>query len=216
MVTLALDASTYVGTVALVRDGEVVAEAQAAMRGEREERLMPAVASILGGAPVEIEAVACGSGPGSFTSLRIAASIAKGIAVARGVPLYAAPSPLLIVAGAMPPFPAGRYLAVIDAMRGDVFGMEVHVDHEGLLSLAGSAWLSQRSGAVERARDLGAAIVGPGEAMPHAPHARGFARLLAQRLAPSVDLAAWEPDYGRKAEAQVRWERDHGRNLTTP
>ncbi|MDF1506325.1 hypothetical protein, partial [Roseisolibacter sp. H3M3-2] len=31
-------------------------------------------------------------------------------------------------------------------------------------------------------------------------------------LAP-VDLALWEPDYGRKAEAQVRWEAEHGRAL---
>jgi tRNA threonylcarbamoyladenosine biosynthesis protein TsaB len=28
-----------------------------------------------------------------------------------------------------------------------------------------------------------------------------------------VDLASWEPDYGRLAEAQVRWERAHGRPL---
>jgi tRNA threonylcarbamoyladenosine biosynthesis protein TsaB len=29
-----------------------------------------------------------------------------------------------------------------------------------------------------------------------------------------VDLAGWEPDYGRLAEAQVRWEAVHGRPLT--
>jgi tRNA threonylcarbamoyladenosine biosynthesis protein TsaB len=28
-----------------------------------------------------------------------------------------------------------------------------------------------------------------------------------------VDLASWEPDYGRLAEAQVRWEAAHGRPL---
>jgi len=30
---------------------------------------------------------------------------------------------------------------------------------------------------------------------------------------PPVDLASWEPDYGRLAEAQVRWEAAHGRPL---
>jgi tRNA threonylcarbamoyladenosine biosynthesis protein TsaB len=30
-----------------------------------------------------------------------------------------------------------------------------------------------------------------------------------------VNLASWEPDYGRLAEAQVRWEAAHGRPLTT-
>jgi tRNA threonylcarbamoyladenosine biosynthesis protein TsaB len=28
-----------------------------------------------------------------------------------------------------------------------------------------------------------------------------------------VDLASWEPSYGRLAEAQVRWEAAHGRPL---
>ena len=28
-----------------------------------------------------------------------------------------------------------------------------------------------------------------------------------------VDLASWEPAYGRLAEAQVRWESTHGRPL---
>jgi hypothetical protein len=40
--------------------------------------------------------------------------------------------------------------------------------------------------------------------------------LLASRLAaaPPVDLATWEPQYGRVAEAQAKWEREHGRPLT--
>jgi hypothetical protein len=29
----------------------------------------------------------------------------------------------------------------------------------------------------------------------------------------SVDIASWEPEYGRLAEAQVRWERAHGMPL---
>ena len=75
MQVLALDASTYSGSVALIRDGVVVADAVAAMRGEHEERLMPAIASVLSEHGVlvdQLDAVACGAGPGSFTSLRIA------------------------------------------------------------------------------------------------------------------------------------------------
>ena len=30
---------------------------------------------------------------------------------------------------------------------------------------------------------------------------------------PAADLAAWEPAYGRLAEAQVKWEAAHGRSL---
>ena len=74
-----------------------------AMRGEHEERLMPAVAELLSRGKVAVEqldAVACGAGPGSFTSLRIAASIAKGLSVAREIPLVVAPSTLLVPAAA--------------------------------------------------------------------------------------------------------------------
>ena len=80
---LALDASTYTASVALVEDATVIRERTVAMRDPRHERLMPAVADILGdGGMGDIDRIVCGAGPGSFTSLRIAASIAKGLAVA--------------------------------------------------------------------------------------------------------------------------------------
>ena len=100
MITLALEASTYAGSVAVIRDGSVVAERDTAMRGEREERLMPAVADALtaaGVAPNAIDRVVCGAGPGSFTSLRIAAAIAKGLALVAGAPLYPVSSLMLLI-----------------------------------------------------------------------------------------------------------------------
>lgn len=216
MLTLALDAATYDGSVAVLLDGQVRAERTVAMRGVHEERLMPAVADALreAGAGVhELEQVACGAGPGSFTSLRIAASIAKGIAVARRIPLVVASSPLLIVAGAAPPLEEGRYLALLDAMRGDVYGLDVVVDAPGRLAPLGEPWLLARGDAESRAAAAGARLVGPAETRARAPHARGFAMLLSAGLVREVDIASWEPDYGRKAEAQVRWEQTHGREL---
>ena len=216
MLVLALDASTYAGSCALVRGGSVLAERVVAMRGEREERLMPAVAELLAGAGAsvaDLEGVACGGGPGSFTSLRVAASIAKGITVARSIPLFAAPSPLLVVAGAEPSPPEGSYMVLLDAMRGDVFGLSLRVDARGDLRDVGAASLLRRAEALARAAREQATVVGPGEARALAPHARGFARLLVQGLAREADVALWEPDYGRKAEAQVRWEQAHGRPL---
>jgi len=73
------------------------------MKGAEHERLMPAIASALTHACVDIDAVGrvvCGAGPGSFTSLRIAGAIAKGIASGVGVPLFALPSMALIAGGA--------------------------------------------------------------------------------------------------------------------
>ena len=134
--TLALDASTYSGTVAVLRDGVVVATREALMRGEREERLMPAVLAALadaGAVPRDVKRVVCGAGPGSFTSLRIAAGIAKGIAHGAGVPLYAVSSLTLVVAGAQPPLSAGRYVAALDAMRGERYAQRVVVNTDGTM-----------------------------------------------------------------------------------
>src|SRR5205807_10257107 len=69
----------------------------------------------------DLARVVCGSGPGSFTSLRIAASIAKGIALAAARPLVAVPSQLLMLGAALPSLGAGRYLTVLEAMRDECF-----------------------------------------------------------------------------------------------
>ena len=211
--TLALDASTYAGSVAVLRGARVVAERTVAMRGEHEERLMPAVVAALGEAgavPRSVARVVCGAGPGSFTSLRIAASIAKGVAEGSGATLLAVPSLALVVAGAQPPLAAGRYVAALDAGRGEWFASVV--EHDGDRVVCGHARLLSAAALADLGRFEGAPIVGPARSHgSHEPHARGVA-ILGGALA-HADLATWEPDYGRLAEAQVKWEAQHGRPL---
>jgi tRNA threonylcarbamoyladenosine biosynthesis protein TsaB len=215
VLVLALDASTYSGSVALIRNMEVVGQSVVAMRGEREERLMPAIAAALekGGIPVDsLDAIACGAGPGSFTSLRIAASIAKGLSAACSIPLHIAPSTLLVLAGAEPDLPPGDYVVALDAMRGDFFTQDVAVESTGAIR-PGESRRTTRALLEEHAALRSARIVGPSESPALSPHARGFARLINEGLANAVEMTTWEPNYGRKAEAQVRWEATHGREL---
>ena len=217
MLVLALDASTYAGSVALIRDGKVLEESVVAMRGENEERLMPAIATVLASHGVRVDhldAVACGAGPGSFTSLRIAASIAKGLCAAREIPLLVAPSTLLVVAAAEPPLAPGRYVVAMDAMRGDFFCQDVDIDEGGVIR-PGDSGRTSRALLKKHAAARDATIIGPAESLPRGPHARGFALLIREGLAKPVELTTWEPDYGRKAEAQVKWEAAHGRELGT-
>jgi len=214
--TLAIDASTYRGTVAVVDDRRVVATSEIAMRGEREERLMPAIAAALGSAGAgvaDVASIVVGGGPGSFTSLRIGAALAKGICVARGIPLAAMPSLALLVAGTEAPVADGRYLAILDAMRGDVYAAVVE-SAGGMILKVSDAHLASRGAVASLAREHDARIVGAGESLDAAPHARGVVRL-APALVKEVSLAAWEPAYGRLAEAQVKWETEHGRSLAT-
>jgi tRNA threonylcarbamoyladenosine biosynthesis protein TsaB len=179
---------------------------------------MPAVAGCLEEAGVrrgEIARIVCGAGPGSFTSLRVAGSVAKGLAVGYGVDLFAVPSLLLAVTGAKPALPPGEYLVILDAMRGEFFAARVLLEPSGSATQIEPTTImnaEQLADAAERDRAL--RVIGPGRATDARPHARGVAGLLRSIIAAGpVDLASWEPDYGRLAEAQVRWEAAHGRPL---
>lgn len=216
MITLAIDASTYTGTVAVLEGESVLAHRSTAMRGAEEERLMPAVAEALGQAGIgvaHLERVCCGAGPGSFTSLRIAASIAKGIATARDLPLVAVPSLALVVASAEATGAPGRYVAALDALREEHYVATCVVGADGMIESIGRVerWPTRELAA--RAADTGP-LVGPGCAIEASPDAAALPRLAGWLArAEPVDLASWEPDYGRLAEAQVKWEAAHGRPL---
>ena len=218
MLTLALDASTYIGTVAVLRDSAVIAECAAAMRGEDEERLMPAVIATLADAGctvADVQRVICGAGPGSFTSLRIAGAIAKGIAFGNDVSLFAVSSLALIVAGCQPPLKAGRYVALLDAMRAERYASLFDVSANGVVRELESLGRIADADIAATCERLSARAIGPRESHEAAPHARGVASLLELVIAAGpVSLDHWEPAYGRLAEAQVKWEAAHGRALS--
>lgn len=215
MITLAIEASTYVGSAALIDGDRVLDERTVAMRGREHEALMPAVAALMAGAAgyaSGVDRIVCGEGPGAFTSLRISGGIAKGLALALGVPIVPVSSLALIVASG--PLPAGEYLAVLDAMRGEHYAQPWRVGSDGEISALGPVRLVASSGLAEAA--AGSELIGPGgtDGRGADPHARGVARLTNLiDVTGAADLASWEPAYGRLAEAQVKWEAEHGRPL---
>ena len=217
MITLALDGSAGSGTIAVFDGAELRSTRTVAMGPRTGDRFFPAVLEALaeaGTRPSRVERVICGAGPGSFTSLRIVAAISKGIAEGTGASLFAVPSLALAVA-AGDALPAGRYLVVADALRGEWFAQPCvrSADHSVMATGAATRVLAEMlSGTV--ASD-GATLVRTGPDCPAAPHARGALRLVAGGSATAVDVATWEPAYGRLAEAQVRWEATHGRALST-
>lgn len=242
--TLALDASTSTGSLALLRGGTVVAQAQVAMRGHDGERLMPALVQLLGDADVsttDLTRIVCGNGPGGFTSLRIAAAIGKGLAESLGVELWAASSLALLAAGdaglgapgSSAPgssatgsgatgsgAPTAEVIAVLDALRGEWYSQRFGRAADGtVIAVEGPALVGREELAAlareTRARIVGAVGDGFEGAYTAIPNAREVARLTPGALLAPVALAEWEPDYGRLAEAQVKWERVHGRALGT-
>lgn len=94
-VLLGIETSGPVGSVALSVDGRVVARTFLGEPGGHAAALVPAFRTVLGAAGVErgdLTGVAVGSGPGSFTGVRVAAAAAKGLATGLGLPLYAVSS----------------------------------------------------------------------------------------------------------------------------
>lgn len=221
--TLALDASTYSGTVALVCGADEIAVCEVPMRNPGRETMLPAVAEVMersGTATRDVARIACGSGPGSFTGLRIAASIAKALALGvrasegERIPFYGVSSLLLIVAGNNVARRPGRYVAVLDALRGEVFTAAFEVGEQLEIVDIDATSIRPRDALDAYAAKFGARLVGPEQPDHLAPHARGVARLQAMLDdAEPADLESWEPNYGRAAEAQVRWEKAHGRPL---
>lgn len=218
MITLVVEASTYAGSTALLNDGHVLGERSVAMRGREREALMPAVAELLAETSMsaaQLERIVCGAGPGSFTSLRIAGGIAKGLALATGAALVPVSSLALLV-GSRPVLVPGRYLAASDALRGEHYVALFIVSEGGELEAHGDTGRLPSGVVAQEADRLGATLVAVGDpaSAGGVPHARAAARLTKLiEATPPADLAAWEPAYGRLAEAQVKWEAAHGRPL---
>ncbi len=87
---LALDASTSRATVALCSNN-LWYEEHIDATALQAQSLLPVIESLLSQAglvPQQLDAISFGRGPGSFTGLRIACSIAKGLAYAHDLPLY--------------------------------------------------------------------------------------------------------------------------------
>ena len=159
--TLALEAATATGSVAVLRGHELLAHREVAMRGGAEEHLLPAIDAALheaGATTQELARLVCGAGPGSFTSLRVSASLAKGIAFARSLQLFAVPSLALIAAD--PSLADGTYLAVLDALRGDVFAGTYRREGDAVTELA-PVRLVARDALAQEAAVLHATVIGP-------------------------------------------------------
>lgn len=126
-IILHIEASTEICSVALSQDGHVFFE-----RVNREERshakvLAPFVEEAIKVADeqgAKINAVALSSGPGSYTSLRIASSTAKGVCYGRNIPLIAIPTTAIMSVPVLfrDDLPEEALLCpMIDARRNEVY-----------------------------------------------------------------------------------------------
>jgi tRNA threonylcarbamoyladenosine biosynthesis protein TsaB len=119
MTWLALDTSTDIATVALKHLGQVH---QREVQGvaTHAQSILPMIDELLQEAGIELsmlQGIIVGKGPGSFTGLRVACAVVKGLAIVHDIPVYPV-STLLMMAWQAQSFPV---LAVMDARMQQVY-----------------------------------------------------------------------------------------------
>jgi tRNA threonylcarbamoyladenosine biosynthesis protein TsaB len=116
---LAVETSTELCSVALLRDGEVFEEEMLA-ENRHSELLVPMIRQVFersGLSAAGMDAFAFGQGPGSFTGIRIACGVIQGLAFGSGRPVVAIPSLLALAEQSG----EGRVIAALDARMNEAY-----------------------------------------------------------------------------------------------
>jgi tRNA threonylcarbamoyladenosine biosynthesis protein TsaB len=121
MKLLGIDTATLTAGIAVVDDDRVLAEVRHDSASRSADLLVAidAVCRTAGVTPRDLDAIAIGAGPGSFTGLRIGMATAKGIAFAAHRPLWAVSSLAALAWDAQRP--DAVVCAALDARRSEVY-----------------------------------------------------------------------------------------------
>ena len=205
MKILALDTSTEYCSVALWRDGEI--DARETLAGQRHSGLLLGmVDAILRRHALtlrDLDGIAFGAGPGSFTGLRIACGVTQGLAFGAALPVVGVSTLLALAESAG----VGRAVCCLDARMGQVYhaayetdGLRWRTVHAPDLCAPGevpplpgvSPWAGIGSGFKAHREGLERRYAGRLSAiMPDVyPHARDVARLAVPELEQGRAIAA--------------------------
>ncbi len=197
MIELALDCAAGACSVAVAREGRLLASHWRAMARGHAEAVMGMAARAMADAGQEFGALSrilVTRGPGSFTGIRIALAAAQGLALATGAEL-AAVSTFEALRPATAP--AGRLFAVLDTKRGALYAAELSAGAAPFLT-APEALAAEAPFAVVGDAAAALAALAPGAIRALRPALPDAARLLGRRFpaAPATPLYLSRPAIG--------------------
>lgn len=234
---VALETSGRLGCVALAQGPHLLAERRFTHGMRHAVELLPTLRAMLGEQgwrPPDIEQLYVSTGPGSFTGLRIAITVARTLHQAIGCQLIGVPT--LDVLAANAPVEVRHLVVVLDAKRGQIFAARyVREDHSELRRVAGPVLVDPTRFIRDTPRPV--AVLGegveyhrvalragvdrpdelveldktlwPGTAA--AVHALGWQLACRRAFTPPDELL---PVYIRLAEAEEVWRKKRGLPLT--
>jgi tRNA threonylcarbamoyladenosine biosynthesis protein TsaB len=216
---LCIETGTDICSVGIVNNGELISLRESDSGRDHAKKVAVFVDELLAENnidPQQIDAVAVGEGPGSYTGLRIGVSFAKGLCYGLGKPLIAVSSLAALAAVAIEDYKAGiidienwdsaRLCPMIDARRMEVYtqvfdskanplsSVTAEVVDENTLAehrAATDHFVVFGSGAAKCAEILGAELIDV------TPSVRGMATIAEQKFADGdfADVAYFEPYY---------------------
>jgi tRNA threonylcarbamoyladenosine biosynthesis protein TsaB len=222
---LAVDTSTSLGSIALVDGPKVRAELSLNVGATHNQRLLPGIHRMLADAGwtlQDVDGLAVGLGPGSFTGLRVGMSVMKGLAFATGKPLAGVPTLDALAANvSLAPW---SICPVLDARKGEVYAALYRgsstselervtpylvVKPQRLVELIEDTTVLLGDGLIRYGDYLAAEL---GDLMVRAPahlnaiHGTAIARLAMARLEQGLreDLSLCSPLYVRPSEAEIK------------
>ncbi len=198
MTILALEFSSPQRSVAVLRTDGAAMTAEAVETGGHGANAFGMIEQVLAEAKIEreqIDALAVGLGPGSYTGIRAAISLAQGWQLARGVKLLGVSSAECLAAQARMEEMHGRVNVVIDAQRNEFYLASYEIAPDGWREIAPLKILPRAE--VQSHAEAGEILIGP-------EVARWFpaGRVILPRAAALAELAARRGDFvpGEKLE----------------
>jgi tRNA threonylcarbamoyladenosine biosynthesis protein TsaB len=143
MKLLAIDTSAEACSAALLLEGET-RERFAVQPQRQSELILPMMDGLLAEAGLrvaDLDALAFGRGPGSFTGVRIATGVVQGAAYAADLPVVAVSSLAALAQGHLRETDRGRVLVAADARMNEVYWAACEIGVDGVMRVVGEEWV---------------------------------------------------------------------------